>query len=683
MAAAKKGDASPANPKKKGGSKKNDKADKKPKRISNLPSLSSFSIPIAIIVGALAIGTKNHFHRQNNNVTVKPTSAPPPEYTANKVQEQVQVKVQGNKLEYGPPDPQLHTFVYIACRVAECHDSLVLSGRSFRAREEIPVGETLVKVPRKMQIRDLDALRDPFIREHLFRASHKSTGNHMGSGAFLAAYLAIQINKLKTSPKDVHPLQRAYLEMLPKLEDLLHHPVLWEQDELRDKLGPHSAAFAAAKSTRDMVYSEYQAMALSPEFAEIVEQEDYVAARINVLSRSFKTGPPGPEEVVPAAFLSDELGDLDLLKDELEAYQDLLGIDMMDANIGCLAMVPVLDLFNHHPTNHVTFKGGTTIAGDSAFTADVTGFAVAEGREPMATYGDTPDSTLFARYGFVNGDGSGMILATLAVNHHVLTPQMFPQYSELPFSGITDKIKSGQAVSLKKYLDFDDGYERCIAGPTSHPEQAELKRLKFEHLLKIANVPERWETIFPPRNPNSGPAESFDVQITKDLPFFDRKQLASAYNMDTIHSTCRIMSILETDFDGAAADMLRQNLHDDNYFLPNGNDSFEFRSLMCVARWSGTGLVRQELMSNAAEAFRQAGRLNEYDYGSKAWTAAHVRMGEMQALQALTNLIMETATKYWKDKKHNPPPEYKMRDTACPSEDSNYLLEPHVLGMKN
>jgi hypothetical protein len=681
MAAAK-NCVSPANPKKKGGSKKNEKAEKKPKRVSNLPSLSSFSIPIAIIALALAIGARNMYRKKN--VNAKPTSAPPPEFKAKKVEEQVKVKVQGNKLENGPPDPQLHTFVYIACRVAECHESLVLSGRSFRAREKIPVGEVLVKVPRKMQIRDLDALRDPFIREHLFRATHKITGNHLGSGAFLAAYLAIQINKLKISPNDVHPLQRAYLEMLPKYEDLMYHPVLWEEDELREKLGPHSAALAASTSTRNMVYSEYQAMALAPEFAEMVNEEDYVAARINVLSRSFKTGPPGPEEVVPASFLSDELGDLDLLKDELEAYQDLLGIDMMNANIGCLAMVPILDLFNHHPTNHVTFKGGTMLAGDSAFTADVTRFAVEEGREPMATYGDTPDSTLFARYGFVNGDGSGGILATLAVNHHVLTPQLFPQYSELPFSGSTEKIRSEQSLSVKKYLDFDDGYERCIAGPTSHPEQVELKRLKFEHLMKIANIPERWETIFPPRNPNSEPAESFDVQITKDLPFFEREQLAAAYNMDAIHATCRMMSILETDFGGTAAEMLRHHLDTVNYFLPNGNDSFEFRSLMCVARWSGTGLVRQELMSNAAEAFRQTGRLNEYDYGSKAWTAAHVRMGEMQALQALTNLIMETATKFWKDKKHNPPPEYKMRDTACPSEDSNYLLEQStLLGLKN
>jgi hypothetical protein len=192
--------------------------------------------------------------------------------------------------------------------------------------------------------------------------------------------------------------------MLPKYEDLMYHPVLWEEDELRDELGPHSAAFAAAKSTRNMVYSEYQAMALSHEFSVMVDEEDYVAARINVLSRAFKTGPPDPEEVVPASFLSDELGDLDLLKDELQAYQDLLGIDMMDANIGCLAMVPILDLFNHHPTNHLAYKGGTTTkAGDPAFAVEVTRFAVGEGREPMVSYGDIPDSTLFARYGFVNG----------------------------------------------------------------------------------------------------------------------------------------------------------------------------------------------------------------------------------------------------------------------------------------
>ena len=134
------------------------------------------------------------------------------------------------------------------------------------------------------------------------------------------------------------------------------------------------------------------------------------------------------------------------------------------------------------------------------------------------------------------------------------------------------------------------------------------------------------------------------------------------------------MSMINTDYDGRALDILRRNIHNPDFVAIKGNDDLEFRSLMCVGRWLGSGLKTLELHGDLLSEFERVHKLTLNEYGSRDWTAYHVRLGEMQGLQAASNIVLEQATEHWEDKKHNAPPEYTMRDTPCPDDYLRHLL---------
>ena len=106
-----------------------------------------------------------------------------------------------------------------------------------------------------------------------------------------------------------------------------------------------SSAKSVWRAYRNMIVSEWEAFSTSEDFTRLVTRSDFFVARLNVLTRAVRTGPPGPNEVIPGQFLTEKLPNQnDLLYDEVEAYKDLLGIDLMQ---GCIALVPIADLFNH------------------------------------------------------------------------------------------------------------------------------------------------------------------------------------------------------------------------------------------------------------------------------------------------------------------------------------------------
>jgi hypothetical protein len=128
-----------------------------------------------------------------------------------------------------------------------------------------------------------------------------------------------------------------------------------------------------------------------------------------------------------------------------------------------------------------------------------------------------------------------------------------------------------------------------------------------------------------------------------------------------------------SDYDGRAIEILKENL-DNHSFVPEpANDDLEFRSYMCVARWLRTTLVHLEKQGSTRSEFDRIIAMNKNEFGTRNWTAYHIRFGEMQSLQASANLILEQVTARWEDKKHDAPPEYNMRDKVCPSELSEYL----------
>ncbi len=258
------------------------------------------------------------------------------------------------------PDPKIEALVSQACReAAYCHESLKVVGRSLRATAPIEAGTKLFEIPRSMQIWDLDAYRDPFVRKHLFKASHKISGNRMGTEAFLAAFLALEIKRAETNPSNFHPLRLTYLRSLPSFQDFEgYHPILIDRDIMSSTLGPRSMAHSVVQGYRNMLKSEYDGfVAASSEFSNMISKEEYLRARLNVLTRKLNVGIPGPEEVMPAFFVGDEFRNEDLFLDELYSYYDLINVNLTEAGgQGCIAMVPIADLFNHHPNNNIELR---------------------------------------------------------------------------------------------------------------------------------------------------------------------------------------------------------------------------------------------------------------------------------------------------------------------------------------
>jgi hypothetical protein len=253
------------------------------------------------------------------------------------------------------------------------------------------------------------------------------------------------------------------------------------------------------------------------------------------------------------------------------------------------------------------------------------------------------------------------------------------QYDYIPDTGATQKFQNYQKRGLAKYLQFDDGYPECNPGPSTHPEEAELKRLKLQHLLDIANEYERWNILIAPRNSKSLPARSIEIPITTVVPQFTEYSTLIS-ELDYLRETCRLISLINDDFDGKAQQVLKDNIGNKDFRIgPDVSDALEFRSFMCISRWFGTRAMSMELKGKFELEYTRLLKMNRDEFGSNDWAAHHIRFGEMQALQAASGLIFERVSQSWISKKVNPEPEYKMKDAPCPEEHLHYLFRGEEL----
>ena len=581
---------------------------------------------------------------------------------------------------FSEPDRRVAKLHFLVCRETSsyCHPDLQVSGRTLRATKDIPIGTTLFEIPRSMQLWDLDAYRDPFVRKHLFKASQKISGNRLSPEAFLASYLALEMQRAEENPSSFDPLRLAYFQSLPTMAELrTYHPTLQNTTLVNELLG-RSIAYSVFQGYRNMIHAEWEALrAASPQFEQIVGREGYLRARVLVLTRVLPVGPPGPEEVMPAHFVGNQFDNQDLLQDELYSYYDLIEVNLTET--GGVALIPLADQFNHHPNNNVDFRYKRKQPGDnmgrsfivSAVKRDIDAFS-----EPMASYGIMSDAQLYGRYGFNNGDGSGPIQLSISFHHELMKLNMSnDQYNYIPKSGTTRKFRKIQTKGILKYLRYDVGYDGCIT-QWSHPDEAELKRLKMEHLLRMADDYDRWLMNMAPRAPHSLPAISTEVPINLTVPQFDRDFSYLEPEVYNLQETCRMMSLINSDFDGKAVEVLRDNLDNPDFVIgPNVSDALEFRSLMCVSRWFGTRTVAMELQGKLNDEFTRLHKLNQNAWGTFNWTAYHVRFGEMQASHAGSTLLFGRVSESWEDKKVDPEPEYTAKDQPCSEEFSKFLLK--------
>jgi hypothetical protein len=460
------------------------------------------------------------------------------------------------------------------CRVAHCARFVRPVRRTLEAARPIRPGEILAEIPRVLQIWDLDALRDDFVQTELLSARHKITGNRLPSGAFLAAYLALQFHQLQQESSELKnstttmeeipldPLRKAYFHALPSPEELSDHPLFWTMEETAELLGRTSVSFGVAFAYKEMVASEYQALvSASPKvFGLTIDENSYKVARLWVLTRSFSPGPQGPQN--------------ELQKDEWTLFEKHVGTDF---HKGCHTMVPILDLLNHHTSPNVAYS----------YNPDKRAFVITAERsipssfEIYDSYGKFSDSHLFAKFGFVNGDGSGHTQASISLFHRMLDLQISEEFSH--FSD-TDpepwkRFQAAQRKGLVRYLQYDDGYVECIPGPeAADPDSWKLKELKFQHLVRIANDASRWVLTAGPRQPKSKPVESSQEVITETPPEMDVRTVR--LNIMPLVETCRLLSLIHTDYGGEAISLLQQNLDTPNFILERDSDALEYRAFM-------------------------------------------------------------------------------------------------------
>jgi hypothetical protein len=229
-----------------------------------------------------------------------------------------------------------------------------------------------------------------------------------------------------------------------------------------------------------------------------------------------------------------------------------------------------------------------------------------------------------------------------------------------------ENVERGQRIAVQKrkqvlrYLQYDDGYEQCVDKTMSRAWK--LKQLKFRFLWERIDLPEHWTVFMPPRDPSSTPAAASNRHITYQPPAFDMRELR--FDGSWVFSTCRLITLTDRDYDGTALQMLQENLNNESFILPPARDALEFRTLMCVARMSQTALSRFGV--TIEQQVDMVARLNREAFQSRNWTVQHLRLGEMQTLEALKLTAFAGLRKTFHYKMQSTEPAFTMRDEPCP-----------------
>ena len=574
----------------------------------------------------------------------------------------------------------------------------------------IAAGELIMRLPRPLQIWDLDALRDKYIQHEFLGlddngnsdsirrvARHKDTQNPLDSGAYLAVYLirllhgsraenvgqtcdGADVNcKLVGTWKDMYQhkervqMLSGYLDILPTIIDRQgesnfnphSHPLFWSSSLVESFFPRYTHTYDLIRHYQQMIESEYAALTLASEdFKRNVNYAEYLNMRINVLSRAFGVSASRNDNGVLWSISSDR--NESSLNDEMSLYETSNFGSMLDAKhnddikgndeFKFRSMCPLLDMYNSHPNPNVVWRYDSRTS-SYLIHADKKS-NISPSHSIVVSYGKYTDGHLFGKYGYVNGDGTSPTEISLAVFHRMLGDVgLGRQFSHLPFDAwdpefhkeifggnsngaeftLANKALHIQAKELIRYLMFDDGYEECIdlkdsAGST----EEELKVLKLQHLVRIANNMSAWIIRVPPKFPLALPLQT-DRPPT---PESKEHKKAVGLNAENIVSTCRLLSLTTDDIGGNAVSFLRKGLieygSNKSYFRVDKNgDTLEFRAMMCVVRLCNVALGRYVNHETAEPKI----------VGTSTWNAWYVVNGEVRALGILIQTAANEANK--------------------------------------
>mmetsp|Transcript_12481 Transcript_12481/g.26567 ORF Transcript_12481/g.26567 Transcript_12481/m.26567 type:complete len:817 (+) Transcript_12481:170-2620(+) len=597
----------------------------------------------------------------------------------------------------------------------------------------IPKGEIVMRLPRPLQVWDLDALRDNFIQQEFLGlganddnndddemeegttkaiARHEKTQNPLDSGAFLAVYL-IRLShgsrgKKKSSNYDNNEQCQdesgeckmlehwddfdqledrigtlsGYLDVLPTVTNRImmktstseakphSHPLFWSSRGLQALFPPNTHTHDLIRHYQQMVESEYEALKLmSDEFEKNVKYMEYLNMRVNVLSRAFGLSASENDNGVSWG-IPDDTKEPSLVE-EMKGYEtsnfgSFLDEEKLVYEFKLRSMCPLLDMYNSHPNPNVGWKYDKK---SSSYVIDAVE-DVSPGHSIVVSYGKYTDGHMFAKYGYVNGDGSSPTEISLAVFHRILGDiGLGRQYSQLPFgvwdprfndeligelpaevsdedSAMQKSLSNAkqalevQAKELMRYLMFDDGYDECIdLASNPNPDEHELKLLKLRHLIRVANYREVWTVRIPPQFPTARPLQILGGPKQSNR---DPQSNAVGLNANRIISVCRLLSMTLDDIEGDAIEYLRDALADEPklsskylFLVPKHGDELEYRALMCVVRLCNVALSRYVGYDNAEPE----------PVGSKAWNAWYITTGEVRGLGTLLQTAASEANR--------------------------------------
>jgi hypothetical protein len=633
-------------------------------------------------------------------------------------------------------DAQIGSNIYSRTVILQQWVQITLNKLFFTTTNKIaiPAGELVMRLPRPLQFWDLDALRDEFIQAEFLGLSkgnnnkakapvtHRETGNPLDSGAYLAVHLIRLIHGLRGGQcndsesqeeckqpsnnewTDVRQYQQRmnllepYLDILPArhydttakpastTRNPHDHPLTWSKSTLESLFPKYTHTYDLIVHYRRMIQSEYDALGQASEvFAQNVEFSEYLNMRVNVLSRAF--GVSASENDSGAQWNKQEESANESLLDEMKSYETSNfgsyldnAHQSSDTSFRLRSMSPLLDMYNSHPNPNVLWRYNEKTSSYDIRASNKN--SISPGDEIMVSYGKYTEGHLFAKFGYVNGDGSSPTEANLAVFHRPLGDVgLGRQYSLLPFHAWdlvsspkdestvleqTKQVIDMQSKELIRYLIFDDGYKECVrvSDNEEYNQHEELKLLKLQHLIRIANQREHWVVRLPAKFPDAKSPQSLS-----ERPETGIETSKVGVNANRMLSTCRLLSLTVDDIGRDAVDYLRDGLSSNTFEVEKDDPALEYRAMMCVARMCGVA------MSRYGEYLTPQGRQEPREFGSRGWNAWYVREGEMRVLGILRQTLLTEANKLKRQHNLQNDAAITVRENgACPIEYSLPLL---------